>query len=129
MNEAAAQRRVCPYLKGHCLSRGCMSWVIIPSEKGFSGSTVDPSEVLSEEDFSVRTFGVLKGGMGITTVKEAASVSAVEYLRQPNFGRASLNELKGYLRERGYDVGFSMCSFPDAEGYCSLMGLVPDTLD
>ena len=46
---------------------------------------------LSDIDLSVRTSNCLYR-MGLATLGELASLSDVELLRQPNFGRKSLNE-------------------------------------
>ena len=47
-------------------------------------------------DLSVRTSNCLFN-MGLTTLGELASLSEAELLRQPNFGRTSLNEVKALL--------------------------------
>ena len=39
--------------------------------------------------------------MGLTTLGELASLSVAELLRQPNFGRKSLNEVKALLSSTG----------------------------
>lgn len=51
---------------------------------------------LSDVDLSVRTSNCLYN-MGLTTLGELASLSEGELLRQPNFGRKSLNEVKALL--------------------------------
>ena len=51
---------------------------------------------LSDIDLSVRTSNCLYH-MGLTTLGELASLSEAELLRQPNFGRKSLNEVKALL--------------------------------
>ena len=51
---------------------------------------------LSDIDLSVRTSNCLYR-MGLTTLGEVASLSDSELLRQPNFGRISLNEVKALL--------------------------------
>ena len=51
---------------------------------------------LSDIDLSVRTSSCLYR-MGLATLGELASLSDVELLRQPNFGRKSLNEVKALL--------------------------------
>ena len=51
---------------------------------------------LSDIDLSVRTSNCLYH-MGLATLGELASLSDAELLRQPNFGRKSLNEVKALL--------------------------------
>ena len=51
---------------------------------------------LSDIDLSVRTSNCLYH-MGLTTLGELASLSDAELLRQPNFGRKALNEVKALL--------------------------------
>ena len=51
---------------------------------------------LSDIDLSVRTSNCLYS-MGLTTLGELASLSDAELLRQPNFGRKSLREVKALL--------------------------------
>ena len=51
---------------------------------------------LSNINLSVRTSNCLYH-MGLTTLGELASLSEAELLRQPNFGRKSLNEVKALL--------------------------------
>ena len=51
---------------------------------------------LSDVNLSVRTSNCLRY-MGLTTLGELASLSNAELLRQPNFGRKSLNEVEALL--------------------------------
>ena len=55
---------------------------------------------LSDIDLSVRTSNCLYR-MGLTTLGELACLSDAELLRQPNFGRKSLNEVKALLSSTG----------------------------
>jgi DNA-directed RNA polymerase subunit alpha len=54
-------------------------------------------------EFSVRTSNVLYK-MGIKTFKDLISVSEQTYLKEKNFGRKSLNEIKEIVAHYGYTI-------------------------
>ena len=69
-------------------------------------SIADPNLMKRIEDcqLSMRTLNCLRY-FPLTYLEELASVSAHELLRQPNFGRKSLNEVKEILEMHGMMLG------------------------
>ena len=62
---------------------------------------------ISELTLSGRTFSTLVR-MGIKTIGDVVQKSEAEFLRTPNFGRKSMNELRESLRECDLEFGMSI---------------------
>tara|TARA_Y100001937_G_scaffold12939_1_gene16801 strand:+ start:70 stop:477 length:408 start_codon:yes stop_codon:yes gene_type:complete len=62
---------------------------------------------ISELSLSGRTFSTLVR-MGIKTIGDVVQKSEVEFLRTPNFGRKSLNDLKSSLTECDLELGMDV---------------------
>ena len=66
---------------------------------------------ISELSLSGRTFSTLVR-MGIKTIGDVVQKSEVEFLRTPNFGRKSLNEIKEVLQQMELNLGMSVPDWP-----------------
>ena len=71
------------------------------------GPIVDPVDTvldsdLSDYEFSVRTTNILKQ-LELLTFRDLTELSDRHFLKQPNCGQKSLNELKIFLLERGFE--------------------------
>ena len=62
---------------------------------------------ISELTLSGRTFSTLVR-MGIKTIGDVVQKTEAEFLRTPNFGRKSMNELRESLRECDLEFGMSV---------------------
>mgnify|MGYP003140567988 FL=1 len=62
---------------------------------------------ISELTLSGRTFSTLVR-MGIKTIGDVVQKSEAEFLRTPNFGRKSMNDLRESLRECDLEFGMSI---------------------
>jgi len=62
---------------------------------------------ISELSLSGRTFSTLVR-MGIKTIGDVVQKSEAEFLRTPNFGRKSMNDLRESLRECDLEFGMSV---------------------
>jgi len=62
---------------------------------------------ISELSLSGRTFSTLVR-MGIKTIGDVAQKTEAEFLRTPNFGRKSMNDLRESLRECDLEFGMSI---------------------
>ena len=62
---------------------------------------------ISELTLSGRTFSTLVR-MGIKTIGDVVQKSEAEFLRTPNFGRKSMNDLRESLRECDLEFGMSV---------------------
>lgn len=67
---------------------------------------------VSELELSVRSANCLKNA-NITLIGELVQKSEAEMLKTKNFGRKSLNEIKGILEEMGLALGMKLDNFPD----------------
>ncbi len=67
---------------------------------------------VSELELSVRSANCLKNA-NITLIGELVQKSESEMLKTKNFGRKSLNEIKGILEEMGLSLGMKLDNFPD----------------
>jgi DNA-directed RNA polymerase alpha subunit len=68
-------------------------------------------ERVEDLELSVRSANCLKND-GICYVGELVQKSEEEMLRTPNFGRKSLNEIKGLLAESGLHLGMDLSAWP-----------------
>jgi DNA-directed RNA polymerase subunit alpha len=66
---------------------------------------------VSELELSVRSANCLKNA-SITYIGELVQKTEAEMLKTKNFGRKSLNEIKGILEEMGLSLGMKLESFP-----------------
>ena len=66
---------------------------------------------VSELELSVRSANCLKNA-SITYIGELVQKTEAEMLKTKNFGRKSLNEIKGILEEMGLSLGMKIESFP-----------------
>ena len=66
---------------------------------------------VSELELSVRSANCLKNA-NITYIGELVQKTEAEMLKTKNFGRKSLNEIKGILEEMGLSLGMKLDSFP-----------------
>ena len=66
---------------------------------------------VSELELSVRSANCLKNA-SITYIGELVQKTEAEMLKTKNFGRKSLNEIKGILQEMGLSLGMKLDSFP-----------------
>ena len=66
---------------------------------------------VSELELSVRSANCLKNA-SITYIGELVQKTEAEMLKTKNFGRKSLNEIKGILEEMGLSLGMKLDSFP-----------------
>ena len=66
---------------------------------------------VSELELSVRSANCLKNA-NITLIGELVQKTEAEMLKTKNFGRKSLNEIKGILEEMGLSLGVKLESFP-----------------
>ena len=66
---------------------------------------------VSELELSVRSANCLKNA-NITLIGELVQKSEAEMLKTKNFGRKSLNEIKGILEEMGLSLGMKLDNFP-----------------
>jgi DNA-directed RNA polymerase subunit alpha len=71
---------------------------------------------VSELELSVRSANCLKNA-NITLIGELVQKSEAEMLKTKNFGRKSLNEIKGILDEMGLGLGMKLDNFPDPEEF------------
>jgi DNA-directed RNA polymerase alpha subunit len=62
----------------------------------------DAAVSVDELEIGVRAQGALKNN-GITTIRQLRQISDTQLLRTPNFGRVSLDEVRGALK--AYDNG------------------------
>lgn len=67
---------------------------------------------VSELELSVRSANCLKNA-NITLIGELVQKSESEMLKTKNFGRKSLNEIKGILEEMGLALGLKLDNFPN----------------
>jgi DNA-directed RNA polymerase subunit alpha len=68
---------------------------------------------VSELELSVRSANCLKNA-NITLIGELVQKTEAEMLKTKNFGRKSLNEIKGILEEMGLSLGTKLENFPGA---------------
>jgi len=68
---------------------------------------------VSELELSVRSANCLKNA-NITLIGELVQKTESEMLKTKNFGRKSLNEIKGILEEMGLSLGMKLDNFPPA---------------
>lgn len=66
---------------------------------------------VSELELSVRSANCLKNA-NITLIGELVQKTEAEMLKTKNFGRKSLNEIKGILEEMGLSLGMKLENFP-----------------
>ena len=66
---------------------------------------------VSELELSVRSANCLKNA-NITLIGELVQKTEAEMLKTKNFGRKSLNEIKGILEEMGLSLGMTLDRFP-----------------
>ncbi len=66
---------------------------------------------VSELELSVRSANCLKHA-NITLIAELVQKTEAEMLKTKNFGRKSLNEIKGILEEMGLSLGMKLDNFP-----------------
>ena len=66
---------------------------------------------VSELELSVRSANCLKNA-NITLIGELVQRTEAEMLKTKNFGRKSLNEIKGILEEMGLSLGMRLNKFP-----------------
>ena len=66
---------------------------------------------VSELELSVRSANCLKNA-NITLIGELVQKTEAEMLKTKNFGRKSLNEIKGILEEMGLSLGIKLENFP-----------------
>jgi len=66
---------------------------------------------VSELELSVRSANCLKNA-SITYIGELVQKTEAEMLKTKNFGRKSLNEIKGILEEMGLSLGMKLDNFP-----------------
>ena len=66
---------------------------------------------VSELELSVRSANCLKNA-NITLIGELVQKTEAEMLKTKNFGRKSLNEIKGILEEMGLSLGMTLDKFP-----------------
>lgn len=66
---------------------------------------------VSELELSVRSANCLKNA-NITYIGELVQKTEAEMLKTKNFGRKSLNEIKGILEEMGLSLGLKLDNFP-----------------
>jgi DNA-directed RNA polymerase subunit alpha len=66
---------------------------------------------VSELELSVRSANCLKNA-NITYIGELVQKTEAEMLKTKNFGRKSLNEIKGILEEMGLSLGMKLDNFP-----------------
>jgi len=66
---------------------------------------------VSELELSVRSANCLKNA-NITLIGELVQKTEAEMLKTKNFGRKSLNEIKGILEEMGLSLGLKLDNFP-----------------
>ncbi|UCF58207.1 MAG: DNA-directed RNA polymerase subunit alpha [Deltaproteobacteria bacterium] len=69
---------------------------------------------VSELELSVRSANCLKNA-NITLIGELVQKTEAEMLKTKNFGRKSLNEIKGILEEMGLSLGMKLENFPQAK--------------
>jgi DNA-directed RNA polymerase subunit alpha len=69
---------------------------------------------VSELELSVRSANCLKNA-NITLIGELVQKTEAEMLKTKNFGRKSLNEIKGILEEMGLSLGMKLENFPPPE--------------
>jgi DNA-directed RNA polymerase subunit alpha len=79
-----------------------------PVEEKFNANLLRP---VSELELSVRSANCLKNA-NITYIGELVQKTEAEMLKTKNFGRKSLNEIKGILEEMGLSLGMKLESFP-----------------
>jgi len=70
---------------------------------------------VSELELSVRSANCLKNA-NISLIGELVQKSESEMLKTKNFGRKSLNEIKGILEEMGLSLGMKLSNFPGTKG-------------
>lgn len=58
-------------------------------------------KLIAEVSLTTRTLNVVVKDMGLRTLGQLADASDAEFLRQRNFGRKSLNEVREMLRDHG----------------------------
>ena len=68
---------------------------------------------VEELELSVRSYNCLKNA-NITTIRDLVQKTEPEMLRTKNFGRKSLNEIKGMLMEMGLNLGTRLDQTTDA---------------
>jgi DNA-directed RNA polymerase subunit alpha len=69
---------------------------------------------VSELELSVRSANCLKNA-NITLIGELVQKTEAEMLKTKNFGRKSLNEIKGILEDMGLSLGMKLDNFPPAK--------------
>jgi len=69
---------------------------------------------VSELELSVRSANCLKNA-NITLIGELVQKTEAEMLKTKNFGRKSLNEIKGILEDMGLALGMKLDNFPPAK--------------
>ena len=69
---------------------------------------------VSELELSVRSANCLKNA-SIALIGELVQKTEAEMLKTKNFGRKSLNEIKGILEEMGLSLGMKLENFPQTE--------------
>lgn len=69
---------------------------------------------VSELELSVRSANCLKNA-NITLIGELVQKTEAEMLKTKNFGRKSLNEIKGILEEMGLSLGMKLEDFPQVK--------------
>ena len=69
---------------------------------------------VSELELSVRSANCLKNA-SITLIGELVQKTEAEMLKTKNFGRKSLNEIKGILEEMGLSLGIKLENFPQVK--------------
>ena len=69
---------------------------------------------VSELELSVRSANCLKHA-NISLIAELVQKTEAEMLKTKNFGRKSLNEIKGILEEMGLSLGMKLDSFPESK--------------
>jgi DNA-directed RNA polymerase subunit alpha len=69
---------------------------------------------VSELELSVRSANCLKNA-NITLIGELAQKTEAEMLKTKNFGRKSLNEIKGILEDMGLSLGMKLDKFPSPQ--------------
>jgi DNA-directed RNA polymerase subunit alpha len=79
-----------------------------PVEEKFNANLLRP---VSELELSVRSANCLKNA-NITYIGELVQKTEAEMLKTKNFGRKSLNEIKGILEEMGLSLGMKLDNFP-----------------
>ncbi len=89
------------YVRG--FMRGVASSGIKHNEVGASSHDATLDSKICKDEFPVRVWRTLSK-MGIKTLGDLLNVSETTYLSQPSFGRRSLNVLREYVRQFGYEL-------------------------